>query len=169
MIAILLVAVACIVLTVLLARAYYATPGMPPLPTDPDDPLMIEARDKARRSLADFTRLFPDNRDRALAKIRFETNGGEVEYLWGEVKDIKDDGAVDLFLITPPVTHSGRLDRNVTEQLDRLEDWQVTDETGKIYGGYTQRAMFKIAREQWGDLPAKLAKQEALYQKDAQG
>lgn len=164
-----LIAVVCVLLVVLLARFYHATPQMPPLPTDPDDPLMLEARDKARRSLEDFKRLFPDNRDRALAKIKFETNGGEIEYLWGEVKDIRDDGTVELFLITPPVTHSGRMDRNVSEQLEKLEDWQVTDESGKIYGGYTQRAMFKIAREQWGELPAKLAKQEALYQKDAQG
>lgn len=151
-----------VVAAVLFWRFYYAWPAMPPLPTDENDPDITEARRKARDTIDDLHRLYPDNRERGMIKVRFTSNSDQVEYLWGEIKSLDRDTA-EVFLITPPVTHSGKLDRHMQVSVNELEDWQVTDEQGYIYGGYTQRAMFKIAREKWGKLPRKLEKIEKLY------
>jgi uncharacterized protein YegJ (DUF2314 family) len=157
-----LIGLAIAIGAVLLIRRYYARPEFPPLPTDPDDPLLAEARAKARATLEQFRSLYPANKERALAKIRFVTSGGTPEYLWGEVKNLEGD-RIELFLVTPPVTHEGRIERLVEAPLAELEDWQITDSEDRIFGGFTQRAMFKIARQRWGKLPKKLQQLERLY------
>ena len=43
-------------------RLYYAHPDLPPFPTDPDDPLLKEARDKARESLPRIEVLYSSDR-----------------------------------------------------------------------------------------------------------
>lgn len=146
----------------LFVRLYYAWPAYPPLQTEPDDPVMQEARKAAKVNLPQFLTLYPDNRERAIVKIKFISNSEQVEYLWGEVRDIRD-GKADIFLITPPVTHSGRLERGMTVNVADLDDWQITDKDGKIYGAYSQKAMLKLARQRWGKLPKKLEKIEKLY------
>jgi len=147
---------------ILFYRFYYAHPAFPPLPTDPDDPLLQEARDKARESLPQMLDLYGDFPEQTLVKIKFITNSDQVEYLWGELKEIQGNEA-RIFLATPPISHSGKLDRNMVVEIDKLEDWQVTDTDGNIYGGFSQRAMFKIARQNFGKLPRKLARIEELY------
>jgi hypothetical protein len=51
----------------------------------------------------------------------------------------------------------------MTVNVDDLDDWQITDKEGKIYGAYSQRVMLKLARQCWGKLPKKLEKIEKLY------
>jgi len=143
-------------------RFYYARPDFPPLETDPDDPLLDEARHKARETIPQMVKLFHDFPEQALVKTKFISNNDQVEYLWGELKEV-DENNLKLFLVTPPVSHSGKLDRHITIDIGALEDWQVTDSAGNIFGGFSQRAMFQIARQQWGKLPKKLAKVERLY------
>jgi uncharacterized protein YegJ (DUF2314 family) len=151
-----------IIAAYLFYRFYYAHPAFPPLATDPDDPLLKDARDKARESLPQMLDLFRDYPEQTLVKIKFVSNSDQVEYLWGELKEVQDNKAT-LFLVTPPISHSGKLDRNMVVDFDDLEDWQVTDPEGNIYGGFSQRAMFQIARQKYGKLPRKLARIEALY------
>jgi hypothetical protein len=68
-----------------------------------------------------------------------------------------------VFLVTPPVTHTGRLDRRYTCEVSDVEDWQVRDKAGVIRGGFTQRAMYAIARRDGIQLSAKLLKYEDQY------
>jgi hypothetical protein len=47
--------------------------------------------------------------------------------------------------------------------LGDVEDWQVRDKAGAIHGGFTQRAMFAIARRDGVRLPKKLLQHEREY------
>lgn len=138
-------------------------PEYPPLQTKPDDPLLMEAQSKARASLDTFLRLARSPHDGALVKLRFVSSNEQVEHLWAEVLKVLSDSELEVRLVTPPVTHSGRLDRVHTCTLDDVEDWHVRGRDGGLHGGFTQRAMFAIARRDGVALPKKLQEQEKLY------
>lgn len=141
----------------------YARPEFPPLGTSPDDPLMVEAREKAVASIPEFMGLLDSHLQDALVKLRFVSNTGVTEYLWAEVLEKKNADELGVRLVTPPVTHTGQLDRLYTCKLSDLEDWQVIDGE-KRHGAFTQRAMYKIARREGVKLPRKLAEAEKYYQ-----
>lgn len=145
------------------SRWYSPRPEFPPLLTAPDDPLMREALDQARGSIHDFLALLRAPHRHALVKLRFVSSGNQVEHLWAEVLGVPTDDTLDVRLVTPPVTHSGPLDRRYTCNLADVEDWQVRDAAGKVHGGFTQRAMYAIARRDGVQLPAKLLKHEGDY------
>lgn len=155
--------VAVAVLIALWGFFRYARPEYPPLETSPDDPLMIEAREKAVASLPEFMTLFEAHPKDALVKLRFVSNAGVTEYLWAEVLEKKSADELGVRLVTPPATHSGTLDRLYTCKLSDLEDWQIID-GDKRHGAFTQRAMYKIARREGVKLPKKLAEAEKYYQ-----
>ena len=138
-------------------------PDFPPLQTSPDDPLMIEALAKAKASVSEFLALARAPKQHALVKLCFASNSNQVEHLWAEVLEIFSDKELGVRLVTPPVTHSGQLDRLYRCTIEDLEDWQVRDTQGKIHGGFSQRAMFAIARRDGIKLPKKLLQQAAEY------
>lgn len=47
-----------------------------------------------------------------------------------------------------------------------VEDWQVRDAAGKVYGGFTQRAMFAIADRDSVKLPRSLLQIRKEYEPD---
>ena len=143
-------------------------PRLPPLSVDEDDPRMLAAMEQARNSLDRFRQLVDrgDPQDpgevQAQVKVGFVSSSGTTEHLWAEVLELGESG-VSVRYLTPPVTHTGQLERLHEHSLEDVEDWAVFTEAGRIHGGYTQRAMFAIARETHGDLPPELAEQEARY------
>jgi uncharacterized protein YegJ (DUF2314 family) len=124
---------------------------------------MLEAFAKARTSIPDFVALLQAPHRHALVKLRFVSNGEQIEHLWAEVRGAPVDDKLDVRLVTPPITHTGRLNRLRTLDLSEIEDWQVRDADGKIHGGFTHRAMYAIARRDGIELPAKLRKHEDEY------
>lgn len=139
------------------------SPEFPPLATSPDDPLMKEALVKAQASVAEFKHLLNEPRESALVKLRFVSSSNQVEHLWAEVLEVLSEHELGVRLVTPPVTHSGQLDRLYRCPLGDVEDWQVRDKAGIIHGGFTQRAMFAIARRDGVKLPKKLLQHEREY------
>lgn len=137
-------------------------PEIPPLTVDENDPLMIEAIKTGKGTIGDFVKLYGQESKNAQVKIPFKTSSGETEFLWAEVKAINDTD-VDVFLLTPPVTHTGQVDRNQTYKLDDIIDWAIFLDNGKVKGGHTMKVMFKIAREKWEHLPDKLLEEEKKY------
>lgn len=137
-------------------------PQYPPLATEPDDPLLLEARERARASIPRFRELLAAHPGNGILKLRFVSNSDQVEYLWAEVLAVTPSG-YDVRLITPPVTHSGTLERLRSCTDDEIEDWQVTDAAGKHHGAFSQRAMFAIARRDGVELPRKLREIEREY------
>ncbi|TAL32776.1 MAG: DUF2314 domain-containing protein [Alphaproteobacteria bacterium] len=156
--------IAVTVFVLLAVFAGYARPEFPPLETKPDDPLMLEAREKARGSLGEFRRLIGQYPKTGIIKLRFVSNSDQVEYLWAEVLEPLGQDSYKVRLVTPPVTHTGQLDRLYTCREDDIEDWQVTDDQGQHHGAFSQRAMFRIARRDGVALPKKLQDIEKLYQ-----
>ena len=145
------------------SRWYTPRPEFPPLLTKADDPLMLEAMENARASLPDFVALLRAAPRHALVKLCFLSNGDQVEHLWAEVLGAPVDDKLEVRLVTPPVTHTGRLNRLRTLAFSEIEDWQVRDADGKIHGGFTHRAMYAIARRDGIELPPKLRKAEDDY------
>ena len=141
----------------------YARPQFSPLNTAPDEPLLLEAYQKARASLSEFRALFERYPKNAIIKLKFVSNSNQVEHLWAEVLEPAGEAEYRVRLVTPPVTHSGKLDRlHICKEVD-IEDWQVTDDEGKHHGAFSQRAMYAIARRDGVTLPKKLLAVEKYY------
>ncbi len=98
----------------------------------------------------------------AFVKIQFVSSTNQVEHLAAHVEQF-DGNRLSVLLVTPPVTHEGRLERRCEIGLDEIEDWQVTEPNGTIHGGFTQRAMFEIARRDGVELPKSLRELELHY------
>ena len=137
-------------------------PEFPPLETDPDDPLLKAATEQAKSTIDQFKELFRTYPEDAFVKLYFVSNTGTVEHLGAHVEKIEGD-ELHVVLVTSPVTHKGRLDRNYICTFNDIEDWQVTDIEGNIYGGFTQRVMFEIARQKGVQLPQELLEMEQQY------
>ncbi len=135
----------------------------PPLQTAPDDPLMLEALDKARASLPEFVARLQQAKESALVKLRFVSSSNDVEHLWANVLSLVSEQELEVQLVTTPVTHAGPLEAVRRCRIDEIEDWQVRDTTGKVHGAFTQRAMFAIARRDGVRLPKQLRDIEHEY------
>jgi len=157
------VGVLCAVGVWLFLRWKSPRPEFPPLQTSPDDPLMVDALAKAKASVSRFLELARAPQQHALVKLYFVSNSNQVEHLWAEVLEIVSESELRVRLVTPPVTHSGHLERLYQCSTEDIEDWQVRDSQGKIHGGFSQRAMFAIARRDGVKLPKKLLQHEAEY------
>ena len=137
-------------------------PKYAPLAIPPDDPLMLAAVERARATLPEFRGLLAASQGTASVKCPLVTSSGTVEHVWAEVLEHAGN-QVKVRLVTPPVTHTGPLERLHTKSLDELEDWQVTLPDGKMRGGFTMRVMFTRGREHWGSLPPELEELERKY------
>jgi uncharacterized protein YegJ (DUF2314 family) len=142
---------------------HIARPAVPPLFLDPDDPLMREAMAKAKESIPRFRELAAQPNRGIRVKIPFVTSSGTTEYLWAEVLSFRDS-QMEVRYLTPPVTHTGRLERLHTHPVSDLVDWQIESESGKYSGGFTMRVMFVRGREQEGTLPPEVEAEEKKYE-----
>ena len=156
-------ALVAVIVVWLFVRWRSPRPEFPPLMTSPDDPLMVEALAKAQATMAQFLQMVRGPKESALVKLRFVSNSNQIEHLWAEVLEVLSDVELGVRLVTPPVTHSGELERVYRCSIGDIEDWQVRDAQGKVYGGFSQRAMFAIARRDGVKLPRKLLQIEHEY------
>jgi len=138
-------------------------PKFPPINLDPMDPKVIAARQNARDSVPRLRELFALHPESSNIKIPFTTSSGVTEFLWAQI--LSWDGAsLRVLYLTPPVTHTGRLEREHTHPESDIVDWVVQLPTGKYIGGFSTRVMFAKARELYGTLPPILAKEEPKYE-----
>ena len=129
---------------------------------DPDDPLMIAAKQKAIEELAQFAEVFKKRPDASMVKFAFQTDQGDTEYLWGDLLELTDTNA-KVFLRTPPLNHQGSLEREMTVSRDTIIDWQVEFPDGTLRGGYTNLALFKIYEREEGAMHPKFLDQVARF------
>ena len=157
-----LVALAAVGIGVWWRFFYIARPAVAPLRLDPDDPLIVAAQDEARRSVPKFRQLAAQPNRGARVKVPFVSSSNTTEFLWAELLTLSDTDMRVRYL-TPPVTHTGRLERLHTHPINDLVDWQVELLSGKYEGGFTMRAMLVRAHEQWSTLPKELEAEERKY------
>src|SRR5687768_13528716 len=82
-------------------------PAFPPLILAVDDPLMLEAYEKAKNTLPDLRAHFPSAKEHTRVKVPFVTSSGETEHLWAELLELEPDHMVVRYM-TPPVSHTGK-------------------------------------------------------------
>ena len=137
-------------------------PAAPPLTIADDDPLMLEAIAKARASIPQMLRHFEKSPEHVRVKVPFVTSSGTTENLWAELLAIHEP-EMEVRYLTPPVTHSGKLERVHRHPIAELRDWVFTKDEGTYQGGFSMRVMFIRGREAWGDLPPNVKAEERKY------
>lgn len=117
-----------------------------PVWVNDSDPEMSKAMEDAKNNINEFLDIFNEKGEDPQVKIPFTTSSGTREYLWAQLLEM-NDGVLKVFLLTPPVTHDGQIDRNQTYKLEDVVDWCILPLGHKNRkGAYTMRAMFKIVR-----------------------
>lgn len=139
-----------------------ARPKYPPLSIAEDDALMTEAKRKAKATIPRFRDLYAQPHQRANVKVPFVSSAGTTEFLWAKVLALQDS-EMEVRYTTPPVTHTGRLERVHKHPVSDIVDWMIQLPSGMYAGGYTMRVMFARGREQWGSLPPEIEAEEKKY------
>ncbi|MGQ4583907.1 DUF2314 domain-containing protein [Lysobacter sp. F60174L2] len=146
----------------LLLYLWRAKPGFDALPVDPSDVVMREQVERARREIG---RLL-DGLDKGVmeAFVKFPLPVEDtIEHVWGMAHS-HDNGAVIVSLASTPVAglSEDMLGRRPVPAAD-IEDWMLRDASGKTYGGYTNLALARIYRREYGKLPRGIRKEFALF------
>jgi len=126
---------------------------------------MEEAEAKAKASTGTLLELLCNPRESASVNLRFVSSSDQEEYLWADILEVLSPQELSVRLVSRPVTHSGKLDRLYRCGINDVEDWQVRDADDILHGGFTQRAMFAIARRDGLQLPKKLLAHELEYRR----
>ena len=122
---------------------------------------MSKARAEARSRIAEFVSLYKQYPNEALVKWPL-LSSGKWEYLDARVLALQGD-ALSIRLLSPPVSSSSDIERDRVVPLDEIVDWVITLPDGKRRGGYSIRAKFELAKEEWGGLPDELAEEERKF------
>ncbi len=134
-----------------------------PLEIERDNPKMINAIQNAKESLDKFKEYLNEHPKEGHVKVPFLTSSGETEFLWGDVTKLLEN-KLDVFLTTPPISHDGKMDRNIKCDLNDIVDWTVTVPNKKIKGGFTMKVMFEIYMEKYGKIPKILLEEKNKYE-----
>ncbi len=111
---------------------------------DPASPEVAEARQKAQASIGRLWEYLAANRYECYVKFPMATGSGGTEHIWAVVHSKGDEGVV-VSLVNDPVDRpKGAGERQVVAYRD-IEDWQVVVSEAEIHGGYSVRALEKIA------------------------
>jgi len=133
------------------------------MPVAEDDPIMQQAVQRTRDTLGEFRKLYPAHRDDSMVKFRFKTDGGTTENLWGDLLEFEEARA-KVYVRTPPIQHSGALDRTMEINVDDIVDWQIELRDGNLRGGFTNQALFKIFERQEGYMHPKFKEHMSRFQ-----
>jgi uncharacterized protein YegJ (DUF2314 family) len=133
-------------------------------PVSPDDPLMVEAVQKARSSLDRMRTLYPEHCTDTVVRFPLRTKSGRIEQVWGDLLELGNDTA-KVYLRTPPVEDAELSDRTIEVALADISDWQIEMRDGSLRGGFTNRAMFRIFEREEG-APHPAAKEQLARFKD---
>lgn len=138
-------------------------PKIMPLEIDKDNPKMVNAIKNAKSNLEEFKKLLNLYPKEAQVKIPFLTSSGENEFIWGNVTKLIEN-ELSIFLITPPISHDGIVNRHIKCDLNNIVDWIIRVPNKKFKGGYTMKVMFEIYKEEYGELPQLLLEEKSKYE-----
>lgn len=116
---------------------------------DPNDPLLLKAKEQATATIDTLQMLFPDHQEHSYIRFPYKFKDAEI-HLWATLKDIAPDHADAT--IEPGPYAPGFIQGNEDIQLaiSRVEDWLVEMEDGSIRGGFTTQALLLSQMKQPG-------------------
>lgn len=131
-------------------------------PVSPDDPLLMEAKAKAKESMGRLRELFPAHRQDTVVRFRLSIPNGSDEFVWGDLLDLSGEQA-KVFLRTPPTQEVAIKERTMTITADSIDDWQIELRDGSLLGGFTNQAMFRVYEREEGQLHPAFREQIARF------
>lgn len=120
-------------------------------PISPDDPVLLDAKAKAREAMPRLRELFPLHPKDTCVRFRFPHGTAQDEFVWGDLVELGPERA-KVFLRTPPKQPVQLESRTMEIAVDTIDDWQVEQPDGSLLGGYTNQAMFKVYEREEGHL-----------------
>jgi len=121
--------------------------GARPVPSD--DPLMVEAVEKARNSLDLLRTLYTEHRTDTVIRFPLRTKSGSIENVCGDLLELGNDTA-RIYLRTLPIEEAELPERTFEVAVAEISDWQIEMRDGSLRGGFTNRAMFRIFEREEG-------------------
>ena len=134
----------------------------PPFPVDPNDPMLIEAKQRAHRDISRLHAGLAEGRREALIKYPLRMQDGDVEHVWGVLHSIEGDLA-NVTLVSETVGDVGDIEPRMRIGVAEIEDWALADSQGAMEGGFSHYAMAKLYKREQGYLPYALRKQLARF------
>jgi hypothetical protein len=128
----------------------------------PDDPLFLEAVQRARTSIGSLRALMSNGHELVFVKYPFTTDSGQVEHVWGKPLKLGESD-MEVTIETPPIAHRGPVPESLAMSLDSLEDWQAELPDGALRGGFTTRAEIQIRRERGERIPRRISRMERPF------
>jgi uncharacterized protein YegJ (DUF2314 family) len=119
------------------------------MPVSNDDPVMAEARAKAKETFGNFRELYPEHRSDSVVRFALKTDDGNIEKVWGDLLELEESKA-KIYLRTPPVGKVNLPERTMEIAVSDIEDWQIAMRDGSIRGAYTIMALCKIFEREEG-------------------
>ena len=148
-----MLAIGLLVLIVLIVLIWFAlrsgSSRVTPIP--PDDPLWVQAIERARASAETMKQLHEAGHE-VWVKFPLTVADGTTEHVWGRLVTVQGT-SLRCTIETPPVGGSGPSDGMFETDVRAFEDWQVVLPDGSIRGGYTTRAQARIAEREGHPVP----------------
>jgi uncharacterized protein YegJ (DUF2314 family) len=128
-----------------------------------DDPLMAQARERARATKDTLLKLYRQHPDATMVKVPFTTDSNFEERIWCDLIGISGE-RLKCRIRTYPVSQVKRIELTQEFPLSIVEDWQVEQGDGTIRGGFGFSVMFeRCRRDNGGTLPEAVAQHRERY------
>ncbi|MFT5048690.1 MAG: hypothetical protein ACI8QZ_000077 [Chlamydiales bacterium] len=136
-----------------------------PILLDPDEPLLLDAFERARASLPRLREAFRACPESTGLRFAFETDMQTTEHLWGAVVSMSETHAM-VDIMTRPIEHEGPIEQQ-SIPLAEIQDWEAEFSDGALEGGFTTRAMCTYAAREGLPVPRYITKRVQLYRNAA--
>jgi uncharacterized protein YegJ (DUF2314 family) len=123
------------------------TKTVPIIEVAPDDPLMIQAVEKAQREWPKFVAAFENKKGENFAVKAPVKRAGNTEFIWIEVTAIEGERIYGTLGNDPASLGPLKLGSKVSAPIATLNDWCYLDGAGDVVGGFTITAVAKAARK----------------------
>ncbi len=142
------------------AAAAFATPEEGQW-LDPEDPLLLEARARARQSVERMLALHSRHRDKVLVKLAFKTDNGEVERVWAELGGVQGN-QLRVRLVSRPLAQDGPVPDELRVPMEEIDDWVLQEDAG-VHGAWSVQAELAIAQRSRRPVPAHVAEMRGRF------
>ena len=131
-------------------------------PIAPDDPILLDAKAKARESMARLYQLYPEHPKDTVVRFRLAVPNGADEFVWCDLLELTEQQA-KVFLRTPPRQKVELAERTMNISSSSIDDWQMELRDGSLLGGFTNQAMFRVYEREEGHLHPAFKEQIARF------